>query len=209
MCGRGMSFVRSTPCTMSHPVTSAVATGTQYERAASPVVGSVSFWSFTVAWTRGGGGERGRVGVPFPIAPAPQVVALQQYAALFGRPIVTNAQVYAGASHNRFRLVPVDILAMNAPDFTGKRGSSAWQSSAAVSEVVYEFVGLYEVKEAEWMYQLQVRRPGFPRRTGTPLHLLVIRASVSQREVFLNLHWGSLDPLRMGLALWQRHFRSR
>ena len=80
------------------------------------------------------------------------VVALQQYAAAFGRCIVANARAFAlAASAPQHRLLPVDVLA-TAPDAAGPDGRARGEPG---SEVVYECVAALQTSEDEWMYQLQ------------------------------------------------------
>ena len=90
-----------------------------------------------------------------------QVSALQQYAAQFGRCIVTNAEVFAAVQNApKHRLVPVDVLSLGTRAHP-RRGSFGYPTKGPAdvtlsSELVYECVATVEAREDEWMYQLQV-----------------------------------------------------
>ena len=96
-----------------------------------------------------------------------RVMALQQYAAMFGRCIITNADVFAAtANEGKHRLVPVDVLSLAMRTAQEKsldlgltrtpKGDTRVPMRGLDSEIVYECVASVDVKEDEWMYQLQV-----------------------------------------------------
>ena len=74
-----------------------------------------------------------------------QALALQEYAAMFGRHIMCNNRVFdATKLAPKHRLVPVDVLSFGSGDTRG--------------DIVYECVCEFETDTEEWMYQISVNR---------------------------------------------------
>ena len=86
--------------------------------------------------------------------PDPQVVNLQQYAAMFGYGIVTNGAVREAVEDSQdFRLVAVDVLSLTQQ----RRGPAVPDPNPTKgSDIAYECVAKTEAQDDEWMYQLQV-----------------------------------------------------